>query len=420
MPHNRFQVEARPDGTAGAPRGPAGLIADAAEPLPRLDDPDFGRVFDRFGDARVVLLGAAFDGASEFLRARAAITHWLVERRGFNVVALATDADGCGPAFSAWMWRTREAADFLAGLTSRNAGRAGAGRVRRVPLDLLASDAARSAAVERLQAVDPEAAQVARERFAALSPWASAPTLPGRAGVSGRYAAHEGGVTSLLRDRLQRRMADTPPDAALLDRAGQARLLREAEGFYRSLYYGGGDSGPRRGSHLFETLQAALRAAGPDARAVVWAHNVDVGDARATEMGLTRGDTSLGRLCREAWADEARLIGFGAHNGVIAAAEAWGGPVRPHPLEPAAPDSHERSFHDAHCGPALFDLRSGRNPPLRRALAEARPQRFVGPVYRAADARDSHYAEARLAEQFDAWVWFDRVTAAAPAAEDSV
>lgn len=340
MPHNRFQVEARPEGMAGAPRGPAGLIADAAEPLPPLEDPDFGRLFDRFGDARVVLLGAAFDGASELLRARAAITRWLVERRGFNVVALAADAGACGRAFSAWMWRTREAADFLSGPTLSRQGRAGAGRARIVGLDLFASDAARSAAVARLQAVDPEAAQVARERFAALSPWASAPTLPGRAGVSGRYAAHEGGVTSLLRDRLQRRLADTPRDAALFDPAGQARLLREAEGFYRSLYYGGGDSGPRRAAHMFQTLQTALRAAGPDARAVVWAHNVDAGDARATEMGLTRGDTSLGRLCREAWADEARLIGLGAHDGVIAAAEVWDGPVRPRPLEPAAPDSH--------------------------------------------------------------------------------
>jgi len=73
------------------PHGPAAQIAAFAEPLPDFDDAAFGRLFDRYGDARVVLLGEATHGTSEFYRARAAITRWLVENRGFNIVALEAD-----------------------------------------------------------------------------------------------------------------------------------------------------------------------------------------------------------------------------------------------------------------------------------------------------------------------------------------
>jgi len=57
------------------------LIAEAAEPLPELDDSAFGRLFDRFADCRVVLLGEASHGTSEFYRARAAITRRLIEEK---------------------------------------------------------------------------------------------------------------------------------------------------------------------------------------------------------------------------------------------------------------------------------------------------------------------------------------------------
>ena len=40
------------------------LIARSAEPLPEIDDPGFGALFDRFADARVALLGEASHGTT--------------------------------------------------------------------------------------------------------------------------------------------------------------------------------------------------------------------------------------------------------------------------------------------------------------------------------------------------------------------
>ena len=67
------------------------MIAEAAEPLPDIDDPAFSRLFDRFADRRVVLLGEASHGTSEFYRTRAAITRHLVEHHGFTIVAVEAD-----------------------------------------------------------------------------------------------------------------------------------------------------------------------------------------------------------------------------------------------------------------------------------------------------------------------------------------
>src|SRR3954462_1697386 len=67
------------------------MIRAAAEPLPAPDDPAFGAMFDRFAGARVVLLGEASHGTSEYYRARAAITRRLIEAHGFTIVAVEAD-----------------------------------------------------------------------------------------------------------------------------------------------------------------------------------------------------------------------------------------------------------------------------------------------------------------------------------------
>ena len=85
------QTDGRLDRDIAARGGVAQMIARAAEPLPEVGETEFARAFDRFGDARVVLLGESSHGTSEFYRARADITRWLIEQRGFTVVALEAD-----------------------------------------------------------------------------------------------------------------------------------------------------------------------------------------------------------------------------------------------------------------------------------------------------------------------------------------
>jgi erythromycin esterase-like protein len=433
MPDIRPRVEEpRP-----APRGPAAAIAQGAEPLPDLDDPAFGRLFDRFGDARVVLLGEASHGTSEFYRARAAITRHLVEHRGFNIVALEADwpdarvldarATGRKPPpdagaafarFPTWMWRNHEFDAFLGWLAGYNRGQSRRDKAGVYGLDLYNLAGSMRAVIDYLDRADPDAAKVARERYGCLTPWAQEPAAYGRMAVSGRYAACEGAVTAMLGDMLARQVREAGPDEhALLDATQSARLVRNAEAYYRAMYYGGAESWNLRDTHMFETLEALMQAKGPDARAVVWAHNSHIGDARATEMGLIRDELNLGQLCREKWGDDARLIGFGTHTGAVACASDWDEPMEVKAVRPSLPESHERQAHNAGIGRFLLDLRAGVNGPLRRALADPRLERFIGVIYRPETERWSHYVEARLPEQFDAYVWFDETTAVSPLPE---
>lgn len=413
--------------------GPAAHIGVAGEPLPDLDDPAFGRLFDRFGDAKVVLLGEATHGTSEFYRARAAITRWLIENRGYNIVALDADWPDARvldarvrgrrrPAgatafarFPAWIWRNAEFDTFLTWLARHNGSRAPGAQAGIYGLDLYNLGGAMRAVVDDLDKTDPAMAQVARERYGGLNPWAQDPQASGRMSVSGRYAACEPAVTSMLTDLLARQMRETAgSDEALLDAAGSAQLMRDAEAHYRAMYYGGGEAWNRRGAHMFETLKAVMEAKGGDAKAIVWAHNAHVGDARGTEMGIVRDELSLGQLCRQAWADRARLIGFGAHTGTVACAGDWDGPMQVAALRPSAAESQERCAHSAGVGDVLLDLRPEARNGLRRALSDPRPERFVGAVYRPETEPASHYAECRLPEQFDAWVGFDVTHAITP------
>jgi erythromycin esterase-like protein len=436
MPDIRTSVERGVEARPVFPRGPASLIAAAAEPLPDLEDPAFGRLFDRFGDARVVLLGEASHGTAEFYRARAAITRHLVETRGFNIVALEADwpdaqaldarvrrrKPPAGKAFArfpAWMWKNREMEAFLAWLEAHNAAQAQARSPRQqvgvYGLDLYNLAGSMRAVIDYLDRVDPDAAAVARERYGCLAPWAQEPQGYGRMALSGRYAACEGAVTAMLTDMLARQLREQGAgDEALLDAAQSARLVRDAEAYYRAMYWGGAEAWNLRDTHMFETLQALLDAKGPDAKAVVWAHNSHIGDARATEMGLVRDEVNLGQLSRQAWGEAVRLIGFGAHTGTVACASDWDAPMEVKTVRPSMAGSHEAAAHDAGIPRFLLDMRPGVNSAVRRALTEPRLERFIGVIYRPETERWSHYVEARLSEQFDAWVWFDETTAVTP------
>ena len=429
-----WDEDGRYDGTAG-PRvrmpDEAALVAAAAEPLPLPEVPAFAGPFDRFGNCRVVLLGESTHGTSEFYRARAAITRRLVERHGFNIVALEADwpdaaalnrhvrhrppaaADAAAfSRFPRWMWRNAEVAALAAWLRAHNAGLDEADQVGVYGLDLYSLGASMAAVVDYLEGVDPDAADLARRRYGCLAPWRDDPS---GYGLAGGYARCEEAVVRQCRELLERRLEYARDDGErYLDAAQNARLVASAERYYRAMYQGGAEAWNARDTHMFQTLHHLLEARGPGARAVVWAHNSHVGDARHTAMGLAHGQLSIGQLCREAFAADAALVGLGTHEGTVAAARAWGAEAETMQVRPSRPGSVERLCHDSGIGRFLLDLRPGRHDALRERLSAARLQRFIGVLYLPASELESHYAQASLARQFDAWVWFDRSEALVP------
>ena len=168
---------------------------------------------------------------------------------------------------------------------------------------------------------------------------------------------------------------------------------------------------------MFETLCALLDAKGPSAKAVVWAHNSHIGDARATEMGQRRGELNIGQLCRTRFGAAAGLIGQSTHDGTVAAASDWDAPMEIKNVNPSRPDSYERLVHDSGLPRFLIDLREGVHDRLREALSSPRLERFIGVIYRPETERWSHYTQAVLPDQFDALIWFDRTEAVTPTGE---
>jgi protein-L-isoaspartate(D-aspartate) O-methyltransferase len=415
------------------------LIARAAEPLPDLGDPAFGRLFDRLGDARVVLLGEATHGTAEFYRARAAITRRLIEAHGFAIVAVEADwpdaaavdryvrhrARGASAEppfrrFPTWMWRNTEVAEFVEWMRGYNASIADPQRRAGFHgLDLYNMRASIAAVLRYLDAVDPQAAKVARERYGCLTPWQREPSTYGRAVLTEGYRKCETAVVAQCRELMEKRLEYARADGeTFLDAAQNARLIASAERYYRIMYYGGPESWNLRDTHMFETLDQLLAAREPGAKAIVWAHNSHIGDARFTEMGSVREELNIGQLCRERFAGDTALVGFGTHTGTVAAATDWGGEMEIKRVRPSRRDSYERLCHDAAVPRFLLD--PGRDDVLKDRLLESRLERFIGVIYRPETEMLSHYVQASLPRQFDAYVWFDDTTAVTPLGPEHV
>ncbi len=411
------------------------LIRRSAEPLPEIHDDRFGAFFDRFADARVVCLGEASHGTSEFYRARAEISKRLIAHHGFTIVAVEADwpdaatidrfvrhrekREGEQRAFERfpmWMWRNREVDSFIRWIRRHNSGRDYEQMTGFYGLDLYNMGMSMRAVIDFLEEADPEAAKVARKRYGCLEPWSDDPAVYGRLSLFEGYARCEVAVTQMMLD-LNKRNFDCLSQECdeWLDAAANARLIKNAEAYYRAMYHGAAESWNLRDTHMFETLTQLLESKGPGSKAIVWAHNSHIGNAAFTEMGQVRGELNIGQLVKETFDSRARLIGFGTHTGTVAAADDWDRPMKVKAVNPSLDGSYERASHDSRLSRFLLDLRSeeiGRD--IREALAEPRLERFIGVIYRPETERWSHYSKCILPRQYDGWVWFDETKAVTP------
>ncbi|HSC18256.1 MAG TPA: erythromycin esterase family protein [Rhizomicrobium sp.] len=407
------------------------LLKHSGARLPQPNSPEFGAAFERFGDARVVLLGEATHGTSEFYRARAAISRVLIERHGFNIVAVEADWPDAAridrfvrhrtpepsdeqafARFPTWMWRNVEVHDFVLWLRDHNERLSAGERVEFRGLDIYSLGSSIAAVLAYLDKNDPEGAKEARRRYGCLTPWQDEPARYGRAVLYGRKpCAPE--VAAQLQDLLNARLDRIQHDGeAFFDATQNARIVRAAEQYYRIMYEGSRESWNLRDRHMFDTLQH-LMAARTDAKAIVWAHNSHIGNAAATSMGW-EGEFNIGELCRTAYGEDAVAIGFGTDRGTVAAADDWDEPMRIKNVLPAREDSWERLFRDTGLGCSFTDWRPHARRELREGLSTPKLERAIGVVYRPDTEFLSHYFKAVLAEQFDAFVWFEQTRAITP------
>jgi erythromycin esterase-like protein len=414
----------------------AATIRSVARPLAsRLD---YDRLIDLAGEAQCVLIGEASHGTHEFYATRAELTKRLVAEKGFRAVAIEADwpdtfrvhrfvtgrgedktaqeALGNFQRFPAWMWRNTVVVEFIEWLRNWNQQQ-GKGVVGVYGMDLYSMHASIDAVLEYLGKADPQAARRARDRYACFDHFGEDPQRYGLATVAGGAEPCEGEVVDQLVD-LRRCYAD------LMNRDGHndeeeffsaeqnARLIINAERYYRAMFHGRATSWNLRDQHMFETLNKLFaHLGGGAAKIVVWAHNSHLGDARATEM-TERGELNVGQLAREHLGTRAFAIGFTTNSGTVTAASDWGEASERKRVRPALPRSYEELFHVVNLPPFWINLRQ-RND-ATALLQEERLQRAIGVIYRPETERLSHYFEARLPQQFDAVIHIDQTSALEP------
>jgi erythromycin esterase-like protein len=400
----------------------------------------FGSLVDTLRDATVVMIGEASHGTHEFYRTRAELTKALIVEGGFNCVAVEADwpdayrvnrwvrhASGDADAehalgdfvrFPRWMWRNRDVVDVISWLREYNRPLTAEARVGFYGLDLYSLHTSIEAVLAYLTKVDPAAAARARERYDCFENFADNSQAYGYAATLGLSRSCEDDVVAQLVD-LRRRAAEyaTRDGRVAADEyfhaEQNARLVRNAEEYYRSMFGGRAESWNLRDTHMMETLGALLRQitrTSRHARAVVWAHNSHLGDARATQMG-EQGELNLGQLVREKFESQARSVGFTTHTGTVTAASNWDEPSQRKRVRPSLAGSYERLFHET--GIERFVLHLD-DPDVRRVLSTPRLERAIGVIYRPATERASHYFHAHLADQFDAVIHIDHTNALEP------
>ncbi|WP_246207320.1 erythromycin esterase family protein [Bradyrhizobium rifense] len=402
---------------------------------------DYDPLIGRIGEARFALLGEASHGTHEFYRERAEITKRLIRERKFTAVAVEADwpdayrlnryVRGAGEdvdavdaladfrRFPTWMWRNAVVVEFIEWLRAHNDGLPpGVEKVGFYGLDLYSLHASMKAVLRYLERVDPGAAIQARERYACfdhVGEDTQAYGLMTRLNLS--KSCEEEVVNQLL--ELQRRTADRMRRGGAVDddlfyAEQNARLVKNAETYYRSVFLEAVSSWNLRDRHMAETLDALVsyldRKAGR-AKIAVWEHNSHLGDARATEMGR-RGELNVGQLTRDKYADDAVLIGFTTDRGTVTAASDWGSSAERKRVRPALAGSYEALFHAT--GRDRFLLIIDDSDVVMRQLGVPRLERAIGVIYRPETERQSHYFQARLPDQFDAVVHFDETVALKP------
>jgi protein-L-isoaspartate(D-aspartate) O-methyltransferase len=408
-------------------------LADTAESFPSIEAADLNPLMERIGSARIVLLGESTHGTSEFYQMRERITRDLIVKKGFRFVAIEADWPDAARVdhyvrhyqyppsewtafarFPTWMWRNTEVRDFVSWLRKHNGSIERNQRVAFHGLDLYSLYDSIRSVLNYLDEVDPESAKVARERYGCLTPWQRDPATYGHAALTGSYPTCESHVARALTDLLAKRRAYAERDGErFLDAEQNARLVANAERYYRIMYYGSRASWNLRDSHMFDTLKNLLAFHGPDSKAVIWAHNSHVGNAGATEMAA-RGEHNLGQLCRKEFGEQAYLVGFGTHSGTVAAASDWDGPMEIKTVRPAVPDSYEQLCHATGLARFMLGLRDRGAMCGPQGLGKERLERAIGVIYRPETELASHYFQASLPQQFDEFIWFDNTRAVTP------
>ena len=410
-------------------------VREIAHPLGGAADLDV--LLELVGDARVVLLGEASHGTSEFYTWRTQISRRLITEKGFSFIAVEGDWPDCyrvnryvkgypesGRSAEAvlhaferwptWMWANLEVVSLCRWLREHNETLPRDRRVGLYGLDVYSLWESMHEVIAYLERVDPAAARDARVAYRCFEPYGESAEDYARATALVPTSCESEAVAALrlLRERSVEYREDGPEH--FFNAEQNALVARNAEHYYRTMVRGGPASWNVRDHHMVETLERLMAFHGPQARAIVWEHNTHVGDARFTDMARA-GMVNVGQLVRQAHgSDDVVIVGFGTHRGTVIAAEEWGAAMQRMQVPEARRESYEAVLHHTGIPDFLLPFAVRETHPVVDELREPRGHRAIGVVYNPELEHYGNYVPTILPERYDAFIYLDETRAVAP------
>eukprot|EP00698_Gefionella_okellyi_P025032 TRINITY_DN9032_c0_g1_i1.p1 TRINITY_DN9032_c0_g1~~TRINITY_DN9032_c0_g1_i1.p1 ORF type:complete len:534 (+),score=103.96 TRINITY_DN9032_c0_g1_i1:494-2095(+) len=411
-------------------------------------DHDFDPILKMLTDkTRIVLIGEASHGTHDFYRLRAQLSKRLICEHGFNAVVCEADwpdmfqvnryvrgwkgVERAGSAtealngferFPQWMWRNADVLDFVGWLRGHNDKlHDRKATVGMYGMDMYSMFQSMEEVLKYLQKTDTAAMARAKHRYACFDHCSQDPQVYGMR--SSFLGACEAEACEQLREMLtlkpHARGGKDPltADDERFYAEQNARVVANAEKYYRAMFRGHVKSWNQRDTHMVDTLQYLMAhldksVSGGRSKIIVWAHNSHLGDARATEVG-DRGEINVGQLCRQRWPNQSLSVGFTTFTGTVSAAHEWDEPVKRKTVRPGLSGSWESLFHATGVPKFLLNIRDAQGDALAE-LQKPRLQRAIGVIYRPDTERQSHYYHVNLAKQFDALIHLDVTRAVEP------
>jgi len=397
-------------------------LRDLHRPLHRRSDLD--PLIEKLAPARIVMLGEASHGTSEFYLWRAAISRRLIEEQDFDFIAVEGDWPDCYRVnryvkaypqsgeradsvlrgfdrWPTWMWANWEMVAFAEWLRRHNTGRGQ--RVGFYGLDVYSLWESLDAIIGHVRRNDPQSLALAEQVFKCFQPYGRDEQRYAWQTARTHRDCSDAVIGLLLRLAHRRPRFETDPEGDF-DTEQNAHVMVNAERYYRTMVIGGPGSWNLRDTHMMETLNRLLQHHGPDSKGIVWAHNTHIGDARATDM-QGEGMHNIGQLAREEWGPErVRLVGFGCHRGSVIAGGAWGAERQEMPLPEAQEASWEDAMHRALGGDGLLLLDEAEP---REDFLQSRGHRAIGVVYNP-DYERFQYVPTELARRYDAFLHLEK------------
>jgi erythromycin esterase len=409
------------------------LISRAVErqALPLRDKKDLKLLLQRLSSAKIVMLGEASHGTQEFYEWRRLISQELIAHHGFHFIAVEGDWPACyqlnrfvkgeipGNAKDAlsnfqrwptWMWANTDIIELAHWLRYHNQEVGSIDQAGFYGLDVYSLFESIEEVLKQCEKLSPTLAAKIRDRYECFEAFNRDERFYAKS-LSNFPEGCEDEVLNNLRDLLQLRVDKIRQSESLFDAQQNARIVANAESYYRAMVLGGEDSWNIRDRHMMDTLDSLLKHSGPDSKAIVWAHNTHIGDYRATDM-VTQGQVNIGGLAREKYGNsQVQLVGFSTYEGKTTASRAWNGPTLSTTVPPAMLGSYEAVFHQVAKRSRMDNFILPLRDKSEEALARVLGHRAIGVVYNPLTERYGNYVPTSLSNRYDAMIFLDHTHA---------